>query len=194
MARDELPDEGSTQFAETIHALRETIPGVIVEVLTPDFKGKRWCIRRVVEAHPDIYNHNIETVERLSPIVRPQAKYRRTLDVLQAVKNMDPTIHTKSGIMLGLGETHEEVIQTLRDLREVGVSAVTIGQYLRPTTTRHLSVVEYVHPDRFREYERIGEEMGFAFVASGPFVRSSYNAQAFSEKLLADRLARVGHA
>jgi len=194
VARDELPDEGSTQFAETIHALRETIPGVIVEVLTPDFKGKRWCIRRVVEAHPDIYNHNIETVERLSPIVRPQAKYRRTLDVLQAVKNMDPTIHTKSGIMLGLGETHEEVIQTLRDLREVGVSAVTIGQYLRPTTTRHLSVVEYVHPDRFREYERIGEEMGFAFVASGPFVRSSYNAQAFSEKLLADRLARVGHA
>jgi lipoic acid synthetase len=192
VARDELPDEGSGQFAETILALREAIPGVIVEVLTPDFKGKRWCIRRVVEAHPDIYNHNIETVERLSPVVRPQAKYERTLDLLRAVKNMDPTIHTKSGIMLGLGETHEEIVQTLRDLRAVGVSAVTIGQYLRPTISGHLPVVEYVHPDRFAEYERIGDEMGFAFVASGPFVRSSYNAQAFSEKLMADRLAHVG--
>lgn len=192
VARDELPDEGSSHFAATIRALREEIPGVIVEVLTPDFKGKRWCIRRVVEAHPDIYNHNIETVERLSPVVRPQARYERTLDLLRAVKNMDPTIHTKSGIMLGLGETHDEVMQTLRDLREAGVSAVTIGQYLRPTTDRHLPVAEYVHPDRFAEYERIGDEMGFLFVASGPFVRSSYNAQEFSEKLLADRLARVG--
>ncbi len=192
VARDELADEGSGQFADTIRALRETIPGVIVEVLTPDFKGKRWCIRRVVEARPDIYNHNIETVQRLSPTVRPQAKYERTLDLLRTVKQMNPDIHTKSGIMLGLGETPEEVLQTLRDLREAGVSAVTIGQYLRPTTDRHLPVVEYIHPDRFAEYERIGEEMGFLFVASGPFVRSSYNAQAFSEKLLADRLARVG--
>lgn len=192
VARDELPDEGSGHFADTIRALRDAVPGIIVEVLTPDFKGKRWCIRRVVEAHPDIYNHNIETVERLSPVVRPQAKYGRTLDLLQSVKNMDATIHTKSGIMLGLGETHEEIVQTLKDLRRVGVSAVTIGQYLRPTTERHLPVVDYVHPDRFAEYERIGDELGFAFVASGPFVRSSYNAHEFSEKLLADRLARVG--
>lgn len=194
VARDELADEGAGHFADTIRALREAIPGVIVEVLTPDFKGKRWCIRRVVEAHPDIYNHNIETVARLSPVVRPQAKYERTLDLLRTVTNMDPTIHTKSGIMLGLGETHEEVLQTLRDLKEVGVSAVTIGQYLRPTTDKHLPVAEYIHPDQFAEYERIGEEMGFLFVASGPFVRSSYNAQDFSEKLLADRLARVGVA
>ncbi|MCW3095073.1 MAG: lipoate synthase [Chthonomonadaceae bacterium] len=194
VARDELPDEGAGHFADTIRALREAIPGVIVEVLTPDFKGKRWCIRRVVDAHPDIYNHNIETVERLSPVVRPQAKYERTLDLLRTVTNMDPTIHTKSGIMLGLGETHEEILQTLRDLREAGVSAVTIGQYLRPTTDKHLPVVEYVHPDRFAEYQRIGDEMGFLFVASGPFVRSSYNAQDFSEKLLSDRLARVGVA
>jgi lipoic acid synthetase len=194
VARDELPDEGAGQFADTIRALQGTIPGVIVEVLTPDFKGKRWCIRRVVEAHPDIYNHNIETVERLSPVVRPQARYERTLDLLRAVKSMDPTIHTKSGMMLGLGETHEEVVKTLRDLREAGVSAVTIGQYLRPSTTQHLPVAEFVPPDRFQEYERIGEEMGFRFVASGPFVRSSYNAQAFSEKLLADRLAHVGAA
>ncbi len=194
VARDELPDEGAGHFADTIRALRAAIPGVIVEVLTPDFKGKRWCIRRVVDAHPDIYNHNIETVERLSPVVRPQAKYERTLDLLRTVTNMDPTIYTKSGIMLGLGETHEEVLQTLRDLREAGVSAVTIGQYLRPTTDKHLPVVEYVHPDQFAEYERIGDEMGFLFVASGPFVRSSYNAQDFSEKLLSDRLARVGVA
>jgi lipoic acid synthetase len=194
VARDELPDEGAGHFAATVRELRSPIPGVIVEVLTPDFKGKRWCIRLVVESRPDIYNHNIETVERLSPTVRPQARYGRTLDLLRAVPRMDPTIYTKSGIMLGLGETHDEVMQTLRDLREAGVSAVTIGQYLRPTTTRHLPVAEYIHPDRFREYERAGEEMGFLFVASGPFVRSSYNAQAFSEKLLAERLARVGVA
>ena len=192
VARDELADEGAGHFADTIRALRAAIPGVIVEVLTPDFKGKRWCTRLVVDAHPDIYNHNIETVERLSPQVRPQARYHRTLDLLQSVTNMDPTIYTKSGIMLGLGETHEEVLQTLRDLREVGVSAVTIGQYLRPTTDRHLPVVEYVHPDRFAEYEHIGDEMGFLFVASGPFVRSSYNAQEFSERLMASRLALVG--
>lgn len=191
VARDELPDEGSGIFADTIRALHEQIPGIIVEVLTPDFKGKRWCIKRVVDAHPEIYNHNIETVERLSPTVRPQAKYERTLDLLRTVKKMDNTIHTKSGMMLGLGETHEEIVQTLCDLRYAGVEAVTIGQYLRPTTTQHLPVVEYVHPDRFAEYERIGEEMGFLFVASGPFVRSSYNAEKFSEKLMADRLSSV---
>ncbi len=128
VARDELPDEGAGQFASTIRALRKEIPNAIVEVLTPDFKGKRWCIKIVVDAKPDIYNHNIETVERLSPQVRPQAKYRRTLELLQAVKLMDPEIHTKSGIMLGLGETRDEVIQTLRDLRNMGVAAVTIGQ------------------------------------------------------------------
>lgn len=194
VARDELPDEGATHFADTIRALRNAIPGVIVEVLTPDFKGKRWCIRRVVEAHPDIYNHNIETVARLSPTVRPQARYERTLDVLRAVKNMDATIHTKSGMMLGLGETHDEVVQTLRDLREAGVSAVTIGQYLQPSQSGYLPLVEFVHPDRFAAYEQLGEQMGFAFVASGPFVRSSYNAQAFSEKLLSERLAQVGAA
>lgn len=192
VARDDMPDEGATQFADTIRALQQAIPNVIVEVLTPDFKGKRWCTKIVVDSHPDIFNHNIETVERLSPLVRPAARYRRTLDVLQSVTNMDPTIYTKSGMMLGLGETHDEVVQTLKDLRAAGVSAVTIGQYLRPTTDRHLPVVEYVHPDRFAEYEKIGEDLGFLFVASAPFVRSSYNAQAFSERLLATRLATVG--
>lgn len=191
VARDELPDEGASQFADTIRALRSAIPGVIIEALTPDFKGKTWCIRIVVEAGLDIYNHNIETVERLSPTVRPQAKYRRTLELLQTVRRMDSTIHTKSGIMLGLGETHQEVIQTLRDLHEAGVSAVTIGQYLRPTTTKHLPVVEYIHPDRFAEYEQIGEKMGFLFIAAGPFVRSSYNAQAFSDQLRDRKLSKV---
>ena len=191
VARDELADEGATQFAETIAALRREIPNAIVEVLTPDFKGKRWCIKIVTDAKPDIYNHNIETVERLSPSVRIGAKYHRTLDLLQYVKQADPSIHTKSGIMLGLGETKEEVVQTLRDLRQVGVDAVTIGQYLRPTT-RHLAVQEYIHPDVFAEYERLGMEMGFLFVASGPFIRSSYNAIDFSKRILSDRLAAVG--
>ncbi|MEP6753996.1 MAG: lipoyl synthase [Chthonomonadales bacterium] len=191
VARDELADEGATQFAETIRALRQEIPNAIVEVLTPDFKGKGWCIKIVVDAHPDIYNHNIETVERLTTSVRVGARYARTMELLQSVKRMDPTIYTKSGIMLGLGETREEVIQTLRDLRNVGVDAITIGQYLRPTM-RHLEVQEYITPEVFAEYETIGMEMGFIFVASGPFIRSSYNAIDFSKKILAERLASVG--
>jgi lipoyl synthase len=191
VARDELPDEGATQFAETIKSLRHEIPNAIVEVLTPDFKGKRWCVKIVVDAQPDIYNHNIETVERLTPAVRVGARYRRTLEVLQSVKQMDPRVYTKSGLMLGLGETKEEVVQTMRDLRQAGVDALTIGQYLRPTM-RHLAVEEYIHPDVFAEYERTGMEMGFLFVASGPFIRSSYNAIEFSKRILADRLAAVG--
>lgn len=192
VARDDLKDEGAGQFAKTISALHKELPDVIVEVLTPDFKAKEECIRTVCEAHPEIYNHNIETVERLHTIVRPQAKYPRTLRVLEMVKEIDPSIYTKSGIMLGLGETREEVIKTLQDLRAIGVDAITIGQYLRPTM-KHLPVVEYIHPDVFKEYEVLGEEMGFAFVASGPFIRSSYNAIAFSEKVMAERLERSGH-
>lgn len=191
VARDDLPDEGAGQFAATIRALHETIPHAIVEVLTPDFKAKAWCVRRVVEAEPEIFNHNIETVERLQTIVRPQARYERSLKVLEMVKQMNPNLYTKSGIMLGLGETREEVVQTMRDLRNVGVDALTIGQYLRPTQ-RHLPVQEYIHPDQFAEYQKIGEEMGFLFVASGPFIRSSYNAIAFSQRVMAERLAKVG--
>ncbi len=191
VARDELEDEGAEQFAQTIRALRAEIPNAIVEVLTPDFKGKRWCIKIVVDAEPDIYNHNIETVERLTPEVRVGARYRRTLQLLQTVKQIDSKVYTKSGIMLGLGETKGEIVTTLQDLRSAGVDAITIGQYLRPTT-RHLEVREYIHPDVFDEYRRLGEEMGFLFVASGPFIRSSYNAIDFSKKILADRLASVG--
>ncbi len=190
VARDDLADEGSTQFAETIQALHKSNPLAIVEVLTPDFKGKKWCIKIVTDAHPEIYNHNIETIERLHTVVRPQAKYERTLSVLRTVKELDPTIYTKSGIMLGLGETEAEVIKTLKDLRDVGVDAVTIGQYLRPTM-RHLPVNEFIHPSVFKQYEQIGEELGFAFVASGPFIRSSYNAIEFSKKVMAERVASL---
>ena len=190
VARDDLSDQGSIQFAKTIEELQKQNPLCIVEVLTPDFKGDRECIKNVCDAKPEIYNHNIETVERLHTLVRPQAKYARTMSVLEQVKEIDSTIYTKSGIMLGLGETKDEVIQTLEDLREIGVDAVTIGQYLRPTM-RHLPVVEYIHPKEFKEYEKIGEDLGFAFVASGPFIRSSYNAIEFSKKVMGDRLSQL---
>lgn len=190
VARDDIPDQGAGQFAKTIDQLHRHNPHIIVEVLTPDFKGREDCMRTVCAAHPEIFNHNIETIERLHTIVRPQAKYARTMRVLEMVKELDSTIYTKSGLMLGLGETKDEVMKTLKDLRAIGVDAVTIGQYLRPTM-KHLPVVRYVHPDEFREYETIGEDMGFTFVASGPFIRSSYNAIAFSEKVLAERLARA---
>jgi lipoic acid synthetase len=188
VARDDLPDEGAQQFAETILALRSRIPKAIVEVLTPDFKAKKSCIQTVVKARPDIYNHNVETIPRLHTIVRPQAKYSRSLRVLEMVKEIDPSVYTKSGIMLGLGETHEEVVQVLEDLRKISVDAVTIGQYLRPTM-RHLPVNTFLHPSKFKEYEKIGEQLGFAFVASGPFIRSSYNAIEFSKKVMAERFA-----
>jgi lipoyl synthase len=191
VARDELPDEGAGQFAATIRALRAEIPNVIVEVLTPDFKGKAWCLKLVTDAKPDIFNHNIETVERLTSTVRVGARYHRTLEVLQTVKRLDPTIYTKSGMMLGLGETREEVLTTMSDLRQAGVDALTIGQYLRPTM-KHLTVQEYIHPDVFADYEKAGMEMGFLFVASGPFIRSSYNAIEFSKRILSDRLDAVG--
>ncbi len=187
VARDDLKDEGATQFAKTITALHKHLPFAIIEVLTPDFKAKVDLVKIVTDSRPEIFNHNIETIERLHTVVRPQAKYSRTMRTLELVKELDPTIYTKSGIMLGLGETRAEVLTTLKDLRAIGVDAVTIGQYLRPTM-KHLPVVQYIHPDEFKEYEAIGEEMGFAFVASGPFIRSSYNAIAFSEKVMADRL------
>lgn len=190
VARDDLIDEGAEQFARTIRALHKAIPHSIVEVLTPDFKAKTELIRTVCDAGPEIYNHNVETVARLQKIVRPQAKYDRSLKVLSTVKELNSRIYTKSGIMLGLGETKDEVVSTLHDLRTVGVDAVTIGQYLRPTM-KHLPVHTFVHPDEFKEYETIGSELGFAFVASAPFVRSSYNAIDFSKKVMAERLSLV---
>ncbi len=190
VARDDLKDEGAEQFARTIRALHHQNPHVIVEVLTPDFKAKLDLIKTVTDASPEIYNHNVETVQRLSPVVRPQAKYKRSLRVLEMVKELDSRIYTKSGIMLGLGESREEVMTTLRDLRAAGCDAVTIGQYLRPTM-HHLPVAEFIHPNVFKEYEQIGEDLGFAFVASGPFIRSSYNAIEFSKKVMSERLSKA---
>jgi lipoic acid synthetase len=191
VARDDLPDDGAGQFAAVVDALHDAIPNCIVEVLTPDFKAAEWRVKIVTDARPEIYNHNVETVRRLQFVVRPQAGFERSLRTLAIAKELDPRIYTKSGLMLGLGETDAEIKETLRALRSVGVDAVTIGQYLRPTMN-HLPVVDYVTPENFRRYEGMGQEMGFLFVASAPLVRSSYNAIDFSKKVMAERLAKAG--
>jgi lipoic acid synthetase len=181
--RDELLDGGAAHFAQVIRELRVEAPGSTVEVLTPDFRGRRFAIEIVCRARPDVFNHNTETVPRLYRTVRPQAKYARSIDFLRAIKEIDQTIFTKSGIMLGLGETEAEVIQVLSDWKDAGVDAVTMGQYLKPGKG-YLDVVEYLHPSRFERYKQIAEDMDFLYVASGPFVRSSYNAIDFSDKFL----------
>ncbi|MBE3580602.1 MAG: lipoyl synthase [Thermoanaerobacteraceae bacterium] len=179
VTRDDLPDGGAGQFAATIGALRDQLPQAIIEVLTPDFKGERASIARVVEARPHIFNHNVETVPRLYPRVRPAADYRRSLEVLKMVKDLVPDIYTKSGMMVGLGETREEVEEVMADLRGAGCDILTIGQYLRPSP-QHLAVEEFVPPETFEHYGQLGRKMGFLYVASAPFVRSSYNAAEFS--------------
>jgi lipoic acid synthetase len=180
--RDDLPDEGAEHFARTIRTIRAGDPKLIVEVLTPDFKGNRSLIEKIVVAAPHVFAQNIETVERLTRKVRdPRAGYRQTMGVLETVKQLDPTRYTKSSIMMGLGEEREEVIQTLRDLRSVGCDVVTFGQYLQPTK-RHLKVERFVSPEEFAEWQTIAEDMGFLYVASGPLVRSSYRAGEFFMK------------
>jgi lipoyl synthase len=175
VARDDLKDGGAEHFARTIEAARAVDPQLIIEVLTPDFHAKKDCLAVVAAARPHIFNHNIETIERLTPLVRSRAKYRVSMQVLRRMKEIAPEIVTKSGLMLGLGETEPEVFQAMDDLRESGVQVLTIGQYLRPSP-QHLPVLEYVHPDTFKTYERIAYDKGFEFVASGPLVRSSYHA------------------
>jgi lipoic acid synthetase len=175
VARDDLEDGGAGHFAATIRALRDAVPAARVEVLTPDFKGDESPLRTVLEARPDVFNHNVETVPRLSRTVRPQASYRRSIDVLAHAKAISPATVTKSGLMLGLGEAADEVEAVMRDLRGAQCDLLTIGQYLQPTRA-HLPVVEYVAPQMFTEYARVGRMMGFRHVASGPFVRSSYHA------------------
>jgi lipoic acid synthetase len=179
VARDDVADGGALHFARTIEAIRAVDPDIIVEVLTPDFNGKDDPIRTVVDAKPNIFNHNLETVERLTPMVRSRAKYRLSLDVLRRVREMDPEAITKSGLMLGLGETETEIFQAMDDLREANVTVLTLGQYLRPTP-QHLPVVEYVSPETFQLYGDIARNKGFEFVASGPLVRSSYHAADFN--------------
>ena len=178
VARDDLADGGANHFGRVITAIREMDPSIIVEVLVPDFHAQDQSIQVVLDAGPDIYNHNLETVERLTPLVRSRAKYRVSLQVLKRAKELSPKVVTKSGIMLGLGETEPELFQTMDDLREVGCQVLTLGQYLRPTP-EHLPVVEYIAPEQFEVYGEIARNKGFAHVASGPLVRSSYHAADF---------------
>jgi len=176
VTRDDLPDGGARFFAETIKEIRKRMPEVLVEVLIPDFQGNMDSLHAVIKAHPDVLNHNIETVPRLYTSVRPEAVYRRSLKLLKQAKNFDPTIPTKSGLMLGLGEFPEEVEKTLEDLLYVDSSILTLGQYLRPTQ-EHLQVERFIHPEEFDNWGESALKMGFSGVASGPFVRSSYNAK-----------------
>ncbi|MEM0895726.1 MAG: lipoyl synthase [Verrucomicrobiota bacterium] len=182
VARDDVPDGGAEHFARTIRATRNANPGIIIEILVPDFNNKDDAIETVVEAEPHIFNHNLETVERLTPLVRSRAKYQRSLDVLKRAKEMadarDFDLATKSGMMLGLGETEEEIFTAMDDLVAHDVTVLTLGQYLRPST-KHLPVVDYIHPDKFAEYKEVAESKGFTYVASGPLVRSSYHAADF---------------
>lgn len=175
VARDDLPDHGAAHFAECVRTVRGKCPHATVEVLPADFRARRDCIAALCQAGPDIYNHNIETVERLTPAVRPQARYRRSLRVLRLVKEIAPGILTKSGLMVGLGETEDEILQTFEDLRDVGCDILTVGQYLQPAPDC-ATVARYYRPEEFGKLARVAEALGFLSVASGPFVRSSYNA------------------
>jgi len=176
VTRDDLPDGGAGIFAETVRAIRSRLPETFIEVLIPDFQGDMEALRTVVTARPDVLNHNLETVPRLYPSVRPGAKYVRSLDLLRRAKRYAPSLPTKSGLMLGLGESPEEIHQTLQDLLDTGCSMLTLGQYLQPSKA-HLEVVRYVPPEEFDRWREVAMAMGFARVASGPFVRSSYHAR-----------------
>ncbi|MDD4297450.1 MAG: lipoyl synthase [Ruminiclostridium sp.] len=176
VTRDDLPDGGAGHFSRVIAAIKKEAPNVTIEVLIPDFKGNNDALKKVVDANPKIINHNIETVPKLYHEVRPQADYHRSLELLKKVKEIDSSIFTKSGIMLGLGEKKDEVLFVFNDLREAGCDFLTIGQYLAPSSAHH-KVVEYIHPDQFKILKEDAYKMGFLYVASGPFVRSSYMAE-----------------
>ncbi len=182
VTRDDLPDGGAGLFGKTIREIREKMPDALVEVLIPDFQGNTDALQTVVKANPDVLNHNLETVQRLYPSVRPQAFYRRSLELIERAKEYDPALPTKSGLMLGLGESREEVKKTLQDLLDAGCSILTLGQYLQPTR-EHLQVERFIHPEEFDKWKETALEMGFAKVASGPFVRSSYHAKEIYQAL-----------
>jgi len=188
--RDDLEDQGSQHFARTVRTIKKLDPELIVEILTPDFRGNRECIDIVVDANPDVFAHNVETVEALQKKVRdPRATYQQSLKVLTMVKERNPKTHTKTSLMLGLGETDEQVLQTLKDLRSIECDVVTFGQYLQPTP-RHLKVEEYITPEKFQYWQKTAEDMGFLYVASGPLVRSSYRAGEFYMKGLVNKQRR----
>ncbi len=182
VTRDDLPDGGASLFAETIEEIRKRIPNAVVEVLIPDFQGNADALHTVLQAHPDVLNHNLETVPRLYPLVRPEAIYCRSLELIRRSKEYNPSIPTKSGLMLGLGESPEEVKKTLQDLLNIGCSILTLGQYLQPSR-EHLRVERFVHPEEFDSWKETALEMGFSEVASGPFVRSSYHAKELYQAL-----------
>jgi lipoic acid synthetase len=188
--RDDLPDGGAEHFARCIRRIRETSPGTTIEVLTPDFLRKPDSIRIVVEAKPDVYNHNVETVPRLYKTIRPGARYFNSLHLLKTVKELDPSIFTKSGMMVGLGESKDEVLQVMDDLRSAEVDFVTIGQYLQPTP-RHAPVERFVEPAEFEYYSRMAKLKGFLMVASSPLTRSSYHAGEDFEIMRAARNAQL---
>jgi len=186
VARDDLADGGAEHFARTVISTKESNPGVVIEILVPDFNGKNDALRVCLESEPHIFNHNLETVERLTKLVRSRAQYRRSLEVLRRAKefanDLGYKVATKSGIMLGLGETEDEVMESMDHLLENDVTVLTLGQYLRPSE-KHLPVVEYIHPDQFDRLKEVAEEKGFRHVASGPLVRSSYHAADFKPEL-----------
>lgn len=173
--RDDLPDGGAGIVAETVLAIQKLVPGCSVEVLTSDFQGKKDAIQTVVDSDPEIFSHNVETVRRLTPLVRSNSNYDRSLNVLQIAKEIDPDSITKSSIMIGLGENKDEIIETMEDLRVHQVDMINIGQYLQPTKG-HASVKKYWHPNEFKEFREIAKNLGFTHCESGPFVRSSYHA------------------
>lgn len=177
--RDDLPDGGANHFAQTIKAIKQHDSNVITEVLIPDFEGNLDDVKKVVDAGPEVVAHNVETTEPLTPRVRdPRATYKQSLRVLEGIKELNPAVYSKTSIMLGLNETESDLVKTMRDLREVNVDILTLGQYLRPSKG-HLPVAEYVAPEKFGYYKGLAEDLGFLYVASGPFVRSSYRAGEF---------------
>lgn len=177
--RDDLPDKGAGAWAATIHTLKKEVPGLTMETLIPDLDGREELVQQVIDARPDVISHNLETVKRLTPLIRTRAKYDTSLKVLRQVSASE--IMAKSGIMLGLGEKESEIIETMDNLLEAGCRVLTLGQYLQPTM-QHMPVEEYIHPDTFEKYRRIGLEMGFEFVESSPLVRSSYHASRHMKK------------
>ncbi|HEY3243799.1 MAG TPA: lipoyl synthase [Phycisphaerae bacterium] len=191
VARDDLKDEGATHFARCVEEIHARCPSTTIEVLPADFHARRELVARLCAAGPDIYNHNLEMVERLTPLIRPQGKYRRSLEVLRLVKEIAPQVMTKSGVMAGLGETREELLQAFADLRAVDCDVLTVGQYLRPSA-QHAPVIRYYEPAEFDELAAAAREMGFVSVAAGPFVRSSYNAEeVFAESRNRLKVARA---
>lgn len=186
--RDDLEDGGAGQFAKCITRVRETSPQTTIEVLTPDFRDKPTGLAQVIDAGPDVFNHNLETVPGLYPTIRPGARYYHSLKLLDKAKDLDPNVFTKSGIMVGLGETRQEIMQVMDDLRSARVDFLTIGQYLQPTP-KHAGIDRFVTPDEFDEYKKLGEAKGFLLVAASPLTRSSYHAGDDFAKLKVARLA-----